>query len=794
MLLSTVKIPVFNYHREEVLEADATNGFNAQMNLLSTMGFDTITLDQYLTFRNSGSLPSGVDKPFIAVFDDATDDVLSTAAPFMKNLGRVVNGSPVGFTGVAAVPTGFVGLEDESGKYMTWGEIRTLVKNYGWEVASHSINHLRMGNGVPTEDGSPRPLQSTGAFANTPEALVRELRDSKQAIIDNVFDDLDGDGVKDSNEPSKTPIAFFHPYHDLSRRSLATAAEYYPLVFGFAWGLVQDPSENKFIGLTSGLTNGELVRVGIDVNTTIDDDPTIAGDSGFRKLLQDAASNATFALPNVHPHIPYYYLDSSGTVVVDGTSSGDTITLDGSQSNELNYNGSGIDLSTLPTTALYANPPAISGFYLNGGGGNDRLGILQTMSGMTNPSTLVGAAGNDAVDGGGGNEYLDGGSGTDTIFGMLGNDTVQGGDGTDYLEGSGGNDVILGSAGNDTAAGGSGEDTVDFSGATSGSAWLRANLSTPAGDEQVFFGSGSTYTWSMDPENVIGTGGDDTLTGSSGDNDLIGSGGDDTIFGAAGNDSLVGGFGNDTLDGGDNYSDTIDGGPGDDLIDDEELVPGLASFAIDSSGTLVVQGQWGMDLITIERTGADDVIVRVNEENRTYDMDDFTSVVLKGNNGYDDIRVIHSVARPLRLEGGSGNDTLVGHDGGDTLIGADGNDSLRGNSGNDSLDGAAGNDSLYGDAGTDTVLAGDGNDVVRGGSGNDHIEGQAGNDALFGETGGDQLYGGIGFDAIEAGDGNDTIDASDGAMGDFLHGGIGSDTAERELRDYFISIETNQVI
>ena len=92
-------------------------------------------------------------------------------------------------------------------------------------------------------------------------------------------------------------------------------------------------------------------------------------------------------------------------------------------------------------------------------------------------------------------------------------------------------------------------------------------------------------------------------------------------------------------------------------------------------------------------------------------------------------------------------DGIVGGKGNDTLIGnAAGND-LRGGAGNDELHGRDGYDSLQGEAGSDTLFGEDSFDDLWGG---------AGNDKLFGGNGADRLYGGAGADLLDGGADTDT--------------------------------------
>jgi Ca2+-binding RTX toxin-like protein len=91
----------------------------------------------------------------------------------------------------------------------------------------------------------------------------------------------------------------------------------------------------------------------------------------------------------------------------------------------------------------------------------------------------------------------------------------------------------------------------------------------------------------------------------------------------------------------------------------------------------------------------------------------------------------------LVVEGGAGNDTIVGQNGIGTLTqltldGGTGNDTLRGGDGNDILLGGSGNDFVDGNIGSDTVNLGSGDDVFGWdpGDGSDVVEGQAGADEL----------------------------------------------------------------
>jgi hypothetical protein len=71
-------------------------------------------------------------------------------------------------------------------------------------------------------------------------------------------------------------------------------------------------------------------------------------------------------------------------------------------------------------------------------------------------------------------------------------------------------------------------------------------------------------------------------------------------------------------------------------------------------------------------------------------------------------------AQPPRIDGGPGDDELLGTDAGDVLAGGPGNDTLKGYDGDDQLDGGDGDDTVIGGVDRDTVLGGAGNDNVAG--------------------------------------------------------------------------------
>src|SRR5262249_46304442 len=90
------------------------------------------------------------------------------------------------------------------------------------------------------------------------------------------------------------------------------------------------------------------------------------------------------------------------------------------------------------------------------------------------------------------------------------------------------------------------------------------------------------------------------------------------------------------------------------------------------------------------------------------------TLVIQAGAGDDGIAATSLPAGVIKLvlDGGAGDDTILGSQGNDTLIGGDGDDFVFGDNGNDVAQLGAGGDVFQGNPG-------DGNDVVEGGDGTD---------------------------------------------------------------------------
>ena len=331
-----------------------------------------------------------------------------------------------------------------------------------------------------------------------------------------------------------------------------------------------------------------------------------------------------------------------------------------------------------------------------GGSGND------TITSNGGNQTLDGGAGDDTISSGGGADTLLGGFGNDTLLGGIGNDILDGGEGDDTLTGGTGTDIVSGGGGNDTIfwsfgdgspttdggtgtdtlniAGSAGNDTLDvlfdglaltnFEGGTvTGVESVNADLGANAAAGDTLNYAGSTAAVTVD----LGAGTASGFSAILGIENVVGSGGADTLAGAAGvNNVLTGGAGNDTFfvhDLGDTVSEVggLTGG-----------VDEVRSFA----NTFTITDA-DVENLTFVGTGA------------------FNGT----GNGSANV-----------ITGGDEGNALNGLGGADTLIGGAVSDSLDGGGGSDTLIGGGGDDLMNGGAAGDTfVFAADfGNDTITG--------------------------------------------------------------------------------
>ena len=237
------------------------------------------------------------------------------------------------------------------------------------------------------------------------------------------------------------------------------------------------------------------------------------------------------------------------------------------------------------------------------------------------------------------------------------------------------------------------------------------------------YGQGGNDTLSLNEANgalpkanMYGGAGNDTLIGGSGRDQLFGQGGNDTLLGKGGIDLLFGGANDDVLTGGDE-NDQVSGEGGNDRLiwnpgDDTDLNEG--GTGID---TIEVNGGNGAEVFTATANGTRVRFDRLDPAPFSLDIGTSEKLILNANGGDDSFVATGNLAAliAISVDGGTGNDTLLGSNGADLLLGGDGNDFVDGQQGND------------------TALLGGGDDTFQWdpGDGNDVVEGQDGSDLLF---------------------------------------------------------------
>jgi Ca2+-binding RTX toxin-like protein len=347
---------------------------------------------------------------------------------------------------------------------------------------------------------------------------------------------------------------------------------------------------------------------------------------------------------------------------VNGAGDGqhDQVTVNGTgRSDQISVVGSGTEVSVLGLAAqVNLEHPDGDGLTINAGAGNDTINASNLAAG------LVGLT----IDGGAGNDTITGSQGADTLLGGDGNDLIIGGRGNDFLFGGAGDDTFVWNPGDgsDVVEGGAGTDTLIFNGANVAE---RMDLSA----------NGQRLRLSRDVGNVVmdvngvehveinALGGADTITV----NDLTGT--DVTRV---------------AID----LSATPGSGQGDGAPD-----------------TVIVNGTAGNDHITVA-SNRDSVVVNglaaqvtIAGAERVND-----SLVINGGTGDDVIDASRLAAGHLQLtlNGGAGNDTIIGSQGDDTVIGGQGNDTAMLGAGNDTFvwNPGDGSDTVDGGAGNDTLL------------------------------------------------------------------------------------------
>lgn len=246
------------------------------------------------------------------------------------------------------------------------------------------------------------------------------------------------------------------------------------------------------------------------------------------------------------------------------------------------------------------------------------------------------------------------------------------------------------------------------------------------------------------------------LNGTSGEpNQILGLGGNDTISGASKFDEIFGGKGNDR----------IATSTGADRVWLEYEAFGTASFGADSWLDMTLSEGDKVDVSDVGETAGSGGSLGIGEYDTVRAM---MSTVFFSGGSYVQIRwgtttlALESIATPSLL--GAANFAFGLNNVDDVFVLSDSANILATNLGDDFLDGKGGNDTLFGEQDNDTVLGGDGADSVFGGSGNDVVWGDEQNDTIYGGAGLDTMVAAGGFDQLYGGTQADQFRMQHGAL------------------------------
>jgi Ca2+-binding RTX toxin-like protein len=344
-----------------------------------------------------------------------------------------------------------------------------------------------------------------------------------------------------------------------------------------------------------------------------------------------------------------------------GDAQADNVTVRGTNGgNVINVVGAGTSVSVLGLSAqvnVTGSEGALDRLTVQGLGGNDTITATTLPAGV---SQLT----------------LDGGAGDDSLFGSQGADVLIGGDGNDFVFGDNGNDVaFLGAGddefqwnpgdGNDTVEGEAGSDTLTFFGAN-----VSENVNIFAnGGRALFTRDVATVTMDLDGVETI-----DFRALGNADNITVGdlSGTDVTEV----NLDLRGSNG-----GGDGAVDsvTVNATNGADVFGVTGDAGGVQVFGLQAAVNMFHTDADGTDRLTLNGLGGDDVI---------------------------NASSLEAGAVQLTMNGGLGNDLLIGSEGNDLFNGGDGNDTALMGAGDDTFVWVPGDDN-------DTVEGQDGHDTLQ---------------------------------------------------------------------------------
>ena len=354
----------------------------------------------------------------------------------------------------------------------------------------------------------------------------------------------------------------------------------------------------------------------------------------------------------------------------EGGGGADTVEVNGGNGAEVfaaTANGARVRFDRLDPAPFAIDIGTSENLVLNANGGDDSFSATGNLAALI-AITVDGGAGNDTILGGNGVDLLLGGEGNDFVDGQQGDDVAFLGAGDDSFQWDPGD-------GSDTVEGQDGTDTMVFNG---------------SGAAEIFDASatGQRLRFTRNIGNIVMDTDDVEIV------DLNALGGSDTI--------------------------TVNDLSGTDVVEfDADLAGTLGGSAGDAQpDTLIVNGTDGDDIIDVLGSGTSASVVGLAAQVDIVNSDGADDSLVINTLGGDDsvsATTLPAGVITLTVDGGAGDDSLLGSQGTDVFLGGDGNDFIFGDNGNDlGLMGAGddvfqwdpgdGNDTLEGQDGTDTML------------------------------------------------------------------------------------------
>jgi Ca2+-binding RTX toxin-like protein len=270
-----------------------------------------------------------------------------------------------------------------------------------------------------------------------------------------------------------------------------------------------------------------------------------------------------------------------------------------------------------------------------------------------------------------------------TVDGGLGNDTLSGGNGVDFLIGGDGNDLVDGNQGNDVALLGAGDDTFQWD-PGDGSDVVEGQAGT---DAMAF--NGSNVGENM---NVSANGGRVRFTRDVGAivmdlNDVESI----AVKALGGSDHLV-----------------VGDLSGTDVVNVTGDLAALGGGDDGQPDNVVVDATNGDDVVSVSGTGPNAQVsglsALVSVSGAVAGSDRLTVNALAGSDVVD-ASGLSADSALLTIDGGDGDDVLLGGAGDDTLLGGAGDDVLIGGPGTDTIDGGPGDNIVLDAFGADAVTS-----------------------------------------------------------------------------------------